>query len=234
MRVQLFKTKREPASEAENFCLRILVVAAVLFFFSGCIGGKRPNVIDQYTIEYSSPAFNGFSRIDTSIKVGMFSVNQAFNSPAMVYAPAPFQQDAYNYNRWIVNPGDMITDYLLRDLRNSGLFAAVFSYSGTEEAPFLLQGNVEKFLEVDEKDSSKAELTLNATLIDTSRKGLTNRIVFQKNYSAAGPPEKKSARGFAESMSGAMQNISKQLISDIYHSIKESAVRKPLPQNLQR
>jgi ABC-type uncharacterized transport system auxiliary subunit len=222
MRALFFKTKHEPAPGTKNFCLRILVVAAVLLFFSGCIGGKRTNVIEQYTIEYPSPVFAGLSRIDATIRVNLFSVNHAFNSPAMVYRPDPFQQDAYSYSRWIVNPGDMISDYLLRDLRNSGLFSAVFSYSDSEDAGFLLQGSVEKFLEVDGKDSSKAELTLNVTLIDAAQRELTKRIVFQKNYVLSGPLEAKTAAGFAAGMSKAVELFSVQLIKDIYQSVKGS------------
>jgi ABC-type uncharacterized transport system auxiliary subunit len=220
MRALFFKTKHEQAAGAKNFCLRVLVAAAVLLFFSGCIGGKRTNVIEQYTIEYPSPVFAGLSKIDTTIKVNLFSVNHAFNSAAMVYRPDSFQQDTYNYSRWIVNPGDMISDYLLRDLRNSGLFTAVFSYSDTEDAGFLLQGSVEKFLEVDGKDGSRTELTLNVTLLDAAQRELTKRIVFQKNYVLSGPLEAKTAGGFAAGMSKAVELFSVQLIKDIYQSVK--------------
>ena len=43
---------------------------------------------------------------------------QAYNTTAMVYQPSAFKQETYNYHRWRVNPGYLVTDYLARDLRD--------------------------------------------------------------------------------------------------------------------
>lgn len=57
----------------------------------------------------------------------LFSVAQSFNSTAMVYKPQQNRLDSYPYSRWRVNPGDMVSDFLLRDIRKSLLFKGVFS-----------------------------------------------------------------------------------------------------------
>ena len=73
----------------------------------------------------------------------------------MVYQPAPFKLQQYQSSTWRVNPGDMVTDYLLRDLRNQKLFKAVFSYREPSTARFALEGEIEQFAEVDETGGQK-------------------------------------------------------------------------------
>jgi ABC-type uncharacterized transport system auxiliary subunit len=143
----------------------------------------------------------------------------------MVYMPNSYRRDVYYYDRWRVNPADMITDHLIQDLRNSGLFRAVFSAFSVENSDYLLEGNIEKFLEVDERENSKAELAVNVTLIGVTQKE-KNRIVFQQNYALSGPLEARTAAGFAASMSKAVELFSEQLIKDIHHAVKGSAPAK--------
>jgi cholesterol transport system auxiliary component len=66
----------------------------------------------------------------------------------MVYKEGPNLRNVDAYNRWRIKPGDMVTDYLVRDLRNSGLFRAIFSYNDSKETRYLLEGQIDEFLEV--------------------------------------------------------------------------------------
>lgn len=190
-------------------------------FLSGCIGGSRSTLrVEQYVLDYPSPVPKGLSPLNELIKVERFSVVQAFNSSAMVYEPAPFQHGVYYYHRWRVNPGDMVTDYLLRDLRKTGLFRAVFSYNDSEAVRFRLEGSVEEFLELDNKESGKAVLSVNVTLLDLLPKEVSERVVFQKNYRYEEPMKEQTARGLAQGMSMAMETLSDKLMVDLYNAIK--------------
>ncbi|MFZ5448044.1 MAG: ABC-type transport auxiliary lipoprotein family protein [Thermodesulfobacteriota bacterium] len=120
---------------------------SLALFLSGC--GKPPVMIHKHLLEYSPPEAARRSPIPEALKVELFSVAQAYNSPAMVYRPDTYQSETYRYHRWRVNPGELVTDFLLRDLRHSGLFKAVFGYGSTPKTRFQLEGAVEEFLEVD-------------------------------------------------------------------------------------
>jgi ABC-type uncharacterized transport system auxiliary subunit len=114
----------------------------------------------------------------------------------------------------------MVTDYLVRDLRNSGLFKAVFSSGSAGNSRFVLEGGVEEILEVDEPGNWKAALTLNATLLDVSQKEITKRVVFQRSYRAVEPLPEQTPNGLAQGMSRAMGTISAQIIADVYQAAK--------------
>jgi cholesterol transport system auxiliary component len=193
-----------------------LVVFIMLFLFAGC--GKPPTLVQRYILEYPSPAVSGSGKIGEVIKVELFAVSQTYNSPAMIYQPQPYKSDAYHYHQWRVNPGNMVTDYLLRDLRNSGLFKAALPSGSSGKTRFLLEGGVEEFQETDEPDGWKATLALNITLLDLSRQELPQRVVFQKNYRTVEPLTEQTPKGLAQGMSRAMERLSARIIADVYQA----------------
>lgn len=199
-----------------GLCANYPAVFFLLFLLAGC--GKPPTLVQRYILEYPSPVVSGAAKIGEVIKVELFSVAQVYNSPAMLYQPHPFKSDAYNYHRWRVNPGNMVTDYLLRDLRNSGLFKAALPYGSSGKSRFLLEGGVEEFQETDKPDGWQAALTLNITLLDLSRQELPQRVIFQKNYRTVEPLTEQTPKGLAQGMSRAMARLSAQIIGDVYQA----------------
>jgi cholesterol transport system auxiliary component len=200
--------------------MAVLPLLVLCFLFSGCFGlGKKSPMIERFTLEYPSPAFENLTRLDQTIKVERFSVAKAFNSEAMVFRPDAFKLDTYANNRWMVNPGDMTSDYLLRDLRNSGLFRAVFSYRDYEDARFILEGGLEEFLEVDEGKGRSAVLTLSVNLLDLSRAGIPSRLIFQKKYRSVEPITDADPAGLARAMSNGMGKVSAQVTKDVYDAV---------------
>jgi ABC-type uncharacterized transport system auxiliary subunit len=198
-----------------GFILLLIILA------SGCsLGAKPAYLVNQYTLEYTSPVLKEMAQINELIKVERFSTAQAFDSLMMVYKEGPNLRNVDAYNRWRTKPGDMVTDNLSRDLRNSGLFRAVFSYNNNEETRYLLEGQVDEFLEVDEKDGRKAILTLSVTFLDLKKEDTTDKVIFQRDYRFIEPFAEKTPEAFAKGMSRAMEKFSKQVISDIFQAIK--------------
>jgi ABC-type uncharacterized transport system auxiliary subunit len=200
------------------------LIMPILFVLSGC--GKPPMLVHQYILEYPAPVVAGKTKSPEAVKVGLFSVAQAFNTNAMVYQPQPFKSETYNYSRWRANPGYLVSDYLLRDFRDSHLFSAVFGPSSDGRYRYFLEGGVEEFQEIDEPDGWKAALALTVTLLDVSVEELPQRVVFQKKYRALEPMPEKTPQGLAQGMSKAMQQLSARIISDTYQAIRRRDVRK--------
>jgi ABC-type uncharacterized transport system auxiliary subunit len=188
----------------------------LISLLSGC--GKAPNAVENYILEYSSPVMGARPQLDQNLTVEQFAVAQAYNSRDMVYRPSPYQSDVYRYNRWRVNPGYLVTDYLIRDLRNSRLFRGVFLGPNSGNSRYQLEGAVEEFQELDEPDGWKASLAINVTLLDTAQELLPQRVVFQRNYRAVEPLVQKTPHGLAQGMSQAMENVSAQIINDVYQA----------------
>lgn len=191
---------------------------------AGCLGGTAPPpLVRQYALEYPPPKVEKISRSEALLKVGRFSVDRLYMGPAMLFSKAPFRREAYHEASWRVSPGDMVTDFLKRDLRHAGLFRAVLSARDTEETRFVLEGGVEEFLEVDDGKSRKALLVAAVALLDLSSRDVSRRVVFQRTYRCEALFAKEGSAGFAEAMSRAMSQLSVQVINDIDSAVKRGA-----------
>ncbi len=201
--------------------MKSLFVVGIALTLAACsLGGKPSVMVEQYALEYPPPTIQGLSPIDAVIRLERFSVAQIFNNVKMIYRQRPYQYNDYAYHRWRANPGDMVGDSLLRDLRAVGVFKSVFSYRDPENASLLLKGGVGEFYESDEKDGRKAILSVYITLMDTTQKELTKQIIFQKYYRCEEALTEQTVQGFARAMSKAAEKLSRQIITDIYTAVK--------------
>ena len=197
-----------------------LLLLSMVLMTSCSLGGKPSYKVNQHTLEYPSPFQKELTSINELIKVEQFSVAQTFNTSAMIYKEGPNLRNVDPYHRWRTKPGEMAAEYLVRDLRNSGLFRAVISCDDSEETRFLLEGQVDEFLEASEKDGRKAVLSLNVTFLDLTKRVTAEKVIFQRDYKVVEPYTEKTPAALAQGMSRAMEKISRQIILDLQDAVK--------------
>jgi ABC-type uncharacterized transport system auxiliary subunit len=200
-----------------------LLVILLVQLLAGC--GQPPMLVHRYILDYPAPVLASQAKIPAAIRVKQFSVAQAFNTNAMVYQPQPFRSETYNYSRWRVNPGYLVTDYLLRDLRQARLFRAVYGPESTGRYRFQLEGGVEDFQELDEPGGWQAVLGLTVTLLDLNQTELPQRVIFQKSYRAVEPMPEKTPQGLAQAMSQAMARLSGRIMADTARAARQRIAR---------
>ncbi len=208
---------------------RFLYLLSAWIIITGCGSAKSTYVVRQYILEYSPPALAGLSRSAEVIRVEMFSTAQAYGSTAMIYRASSYELSTYSRERWRVTPGEMVADFLLRDLRDSASFKAVLSYDDAGEGRFTLTGTVVDFLEVDGEAGPLARLSVDVTLLDTTQREITQRVVSQKTYTMEEALKDKSARALAEAMSRAMKKFSGELLADIHRGMDSVQRTKVTP-----
>jgi ABC-type uncharacterized transport system auxiliary subunit len=199
------------------FWLPVLLVAA------GCIGPRQPELkIDYYTLEYAPPAFPGMAALPRVLRVQRFQIASDYNGQRIVFRQKAFQRDTYNYHKWRANPADLVSDFLTRDLNESGLFRAVFGPGTRTSATDRIEGSVDEFFEYDEPSTWQARLALTVTLIRENEPDITRRIVFQKRYVEIEPCQTKTPQALAEAMSRAMARASQNITQDVYRALEAS------------
>ena len=200
----------------------LLVIFCALFFWGGCSALKKPKPkIDYYTLEYTVPKITDLKPIDKVIRVDRFGVAPAYDSNRMIFQNQSFKQDEYVYYKWIANPGSFATYFLARDLRDSGLFKAVFTYKSHMAASYALEGSVDEFFELDTPEGWDAVLGLSVTLVALGEPDVSKRILFQKSYRTRRKCREEHPRGLAETMSEAMGEVSSKIIRDVYTVLKD-------------
>ena len=197
-----------------------LFIPVLILLMTGCAGGQPPVNTQYYMLDYNPPDIKETFRLDESLKVERFSVVQFYNSNSMMFRTSSIGLDKFPYDRWGTSPGYMVADYLVRDLRQNGLFRAIFSYQDTEAVRFLLEGNITEFLAVDRQDGRKALLTIYVTLLDLNQTDSAKQVIFQKSYTHAAPCKENSAQGLAMGVSESLERLSGQIINDVYQAVK--------------
>lgn len=199
----------------------LTLAAALALLLTGCFGGGQPGrMVEQYALEYQPEAPQEFSMLPESITVERFTSARQYSTTAMVYQEEPYRRNHYLYHRWRVNPADLVTDYLLRDLRSAGMFRGVFNHRSSEPSRYLLAGDVEEFREYEDEEGRWAEVSLSATLLDSARQEMPDRLLFQKNYRAAEQIEGKNGAGLAQGISRAMAKVSALMMGDIFRTVQ--------------
>ena len=206
---------RKPFS---NLCFMLIVS---LFLINGCAGSGKPQYeVENYLLSYPAPSWDKPVKLNASIKFNRFSIAAAYNSANMVFRKDSYNLDSFNYSRWAVNPADMIADSLLRDMRQSGLFQAVFSRYETDEGRFVITGGVEEFFLRMGKNDKTAVIGISVLLKDAQEKEIGKSILFQKKYVREEPLQESTPQGYCQAASKAMRVISEQITNDIYAAIK--------------
>jgi ABC-type uncharacterized transport system auxiliary subunit len=199
-------------------CVMIIAVSLII---AGCAGiGKPQFEVENYILSYPAPSWEKQDKLNTSVKFNRFSIAAAYNSSNMIFRKDSYNLDSFNYSRWAINPADMIADSLLRDIRQSGLFQAVFSRYETDEGRFVISGGVEEFFLRMDKSYKTAVISITVSLKDTQEKETGKSILYQKKYIREEPLQESSPQGYSQAASQAMRIISEQITNDVYAAVK--------------
>jgi cholesterol transport system auxiliary component len=187
---------------------------------SSCASLSQPSPkIEYLTLEYEPPRATGAGPLPWVIKVERFSAAPFHNSTQILYRDRSYRRSAYTHDRWRSTPADLVTHFLARDLKHSGLFKAVLPHDTAQASSHVLEGSVDEFLEWDLEDSWEAVLAFTVTLMAAQEPDVSRRVLFQKTYRGKRPCTQKNPRGLAEAMSGAMADLSAAVIRDVHAAL---------------
>jgi len=81
-------------------------------------------------------------------------------------------------------PSDLITGFLIRDLRNASLFEGILVGASSISPTYTIEGRVDEFYEKDGEDGWKAVLSLRITLASEKSGETSPFVIFQRQYKA--------------------------------------------------
>jgi len=201
----------------------ILWLLCFSVLLGSCVSLKHINQkIEYYSLEYQPLSIQGnLDPLPVAIRIERFNVSPVYDTNRIIYRDRSFKQDAYVKNQWKSNPGAMVTHLLGRDLKESGLFKVVISNEGESPFSHILEGSVDEFFEWQTQDIWKGVLILSITFFSQTERDAQKKVLFHKTYSVSKHCLKKDTKALAEAMSKAMQEISAEIIEDIYDALRE-------------
>jgi len=201
----------------------ILWLLCFSILLGACVSLKRTDQkIKFYNLEYQPLSISGnLEPLHLALRIERFHVSAAYNSSRIIYRDISFKQGSYVNHQWKDNPGVMVTYFLGRDLKASGLFKVVLSHESGSSFSHILEGSVDEFFEWHTQEKWKGVLILSITFFSQSGRDAQRKVLFHKTYSTSKPCQKKDPRALAEAMSKAMQEISVEIIEDVYDALRE-------------
>jgi ABC-type uncharacterized transport system auxiliary subunit len=160
-------------------------VAAVLvlsIFLCGisCVSLTRPyKEIFNYQIVYDPPEAQGLPYKNVVVRVTPFNIAPSFDKQKIVYSTGTNRLAVYEYHTWITNPGDMLSDLLIRDMIASGFYEAVVGLKSSIVPQYELEGVIEQIYEKTTGDEWWSVLRLRALFFAYDN---GKHVLFQRVY----------------------------------------------------
>lgn len=115
---------------------------------SGC-GAARPSKYYQLTVPGNGRA-QASDPLPIRLLLGSLYASHLYREDRIVYSSAGERMGTYEYERWAEPPTEMVQEVLLRRLRASGRYQAVYAQRSTMNGDFLIRGRLYDFKEVSE------------------------------------------------------------------------------------
>jgi ABC-type uncharacterized transport system auxiliary subunit len=202
--------------------MRCVLVAALALVLAACAALSSPPArVRTFRLEYPAPAAVDPSPTAVTLRVTRFTAMVPYDRQGFVYRDGPYDIGVDDYNRWLANPSEMVTDLLARDLAASKAYQAVLVAPSALPVDFELNGQIET-LEERGGNGCTAVLRLRVLLVRVPPKG-ARRVVLQDVFEAEEPCKSGDPTAFAQAMSRALQRVSDQIQTAVRAAVEQNA-----------
>jgi cholesterol transport system auxiliary component len=182
----------------------------VTFLLLGC-SSVQPTIV-EYKISLKPIEYNSLSK---RCKNNSLKVSQAFSSSSLMSSQMKYTEGdnkiyAYSQAQWSNSPSKEVSRQLVRVLRDSKLFKSVQSSKSRSKSDFILETNLDDFMQYYSDDSLKSyvKIVLNLSLIDSK----INQVVAAKTFSAEMDTKTLDALGGVEGLDRALSEVLAQSV----------------------
>ena len=148
-RLKAWKAKRpRDAGPLEKTAWPAWIVTILLAIaLTGC-GATRPSKYYQLTVPGTEGAAQGVDPVPATLLLGPLLASHLYREDRIVYSGRGEEMGAYEYQRWAEPPTEMIQEVLLRELRASSRYTAVYAGRSNATGDFMIRGRLYDFKEV--------------------------------------------------------------------------------------
>ncbi|TYB34191.1 MAG: hypothetical protein FXF49_02810 [Flexistipes sinusarabici] len=191
---------------------KIILFFILLIILTGCvkITSERPK-IHYYVIAFSP---DNFERKEPSAKIEVepFTISQIYHTDKFIYRTNEYEITKDFYNRWIIKPDSFITEYI----RNYIHFNILHDDNIKQREKFKIRGHIYEFYAKIEEKRLDAVINLRVELYRFNNIKKTYDLISIMNYCKSTSTEETSVNGYIRSMKKDLNDISKNILKDIY------------------
>jgi ABC-type uncharacterized transport system auxiliary subunit len=179
------------------------IITCALMLFVGIVGGcgaARPSKYYQLTIRGDVTPTSDPNPYPATLVLSPLTSSHLYREDHVAYSTDGESMGVYEYQRWAEPPTEMIADVLLRELRMSGHYRAVYMSGSNVRGDYLLRGHLYDFKEVS-GSALVGRVTFELELRDTK----TGTIVWTHFYTHDEPVSRKDVSAVAAALDRNVQ-----------------------------
>ena len=187
----------------------IFAAALLMGWLSGC-GAARPSKYYQLTVRADAGAVEKTDAVPATLLLGGMVTSHLYREDRIVYGNGPEQLGTYEYERWAEPPAEMIQEVLLRELRASGRYRAVYYRRSNVRGDFILRGRLYDFKEV-----SGGQMSTRVTLELEMRDANNGATVWTHYYTHDEPASGKDVPAIVAALDKNVQQCVKEVVGSL-------------------
>lgn len=188
---------------------KIIFITVAVFLLSGCTTSHAP--LTEFRVNTELKAIDSDARqcLDKSLKIAQSFSTTAMMSVKMNYAQGVNKQYAYSESQWTDSPNRAINAEILKLIRDTNLFKSVQTSKSRSQSDFILEINIEDFMQYFNEDSthSYANAVVSLSLLESA----TNRVIVAKTFKSRVDTKSLDASGGVEALNIALENILEEI-----------------------
>lgn len=147
--------------------------------------------------------------VEFGLKIAPVPLNLANKDRDLVGLGSYIVNGIDNYQRWAIDPRELVTNAVTDHLRASGNFSQVKSYDGRPDINYVLSGRLEKLDEIDYEGGVKVEVAISAQMVQLS----TGATVWENSVTDVGQVEKRTVPALVSAMNRTMGEAIEKLLT---------------------
>jgi ABC-type uncharacterized transport system auxiliary subunit len=183
--------KRKFIFPALMLCLGIL---------NGC-GATRPSKFYQLTLPNDKTSGADPAPFPVTLLLGPITTSHLYRDDHIVYTSNGEAMGTYEYQRWAEPPSELISDVLLRELRESERYQHIYSFRSGTRGDYVLRGRLYDFREIT-GNGVAARVAFEFELRDSK----TGATVWSRSYSHDEPVSGKDVTAVVAALNRNVQS----------------------------
>lgn len=171
-----------------------------------------------YALRTPSAPAAATPRTNFILQVERFDVPDLLLDNRIIYYTSPTQLNFHEYHRWSSDPGNLLSEVVMKFFAGTGLFEQVYAYPSPVRADYTLRGRVLDLeeLKYDTDDGGKsgsARLGLKLDLLQSQE----DKVVWSARLEQTEPIQKNNVQGAVD----AMNIVAERLLRNAYGGISQ-------------
>lgn len=210
----ILQTRKAAAQEGFQ-CFRVISFLSLVTSFllavmlAGC-GATRASKYYQLTVPAEKSGAEPADPGAATLLVAPLLGSHLYREDRIVYSSGGEEMGTYEYHRWVEPPTEMIPEVLLRELRASARYKAVYAARSNANGDFLIRGRLYEFKEV-----SGRPLLAKVTLELEMREVKSGATVWTHYYSHEEPVSGKDVAAVVAALDRNVQTAVKEMLASL-------------------